>query len=102
MRHLEQVGTELEKLVARSLRGAASADAALLAWPLACGSAVAERTRPLSFRDGILCVEVADRSWKSELQALAPRYLAILNRYTPEQVTRIEFIVARAATDIKP
>lgn len=91
MRNLEQAGAGLEKLVADSLRHAS--DTGLLAWPLACGSAVAERTRALGFADGVLRVEVADAGWKSELQALAPRYLAVMNRYTREQVRRIEFVV---------
>lgn len=91
MRNLEQAGAGLEKLVANSLREAA--DTAILAWPLACGSAVAERTRALNFAEGVLRVEVADLGWKSELQALAPRYLAILNRYTREPVKRVEFVV---------
>jgi Dna[CI] antecedent, DciA len=91
MRNLEQAGAGLEKLVADSLGNAS--DTALLAWPLACGSAVAERTRALGFADGVLRVEVSDASWKSELQALAPRYLVVMNRYTREQVRRIEFVV---------
>lgn len=94
MRNLEQAGAGLEKLVANSLRQAPE-DTAVLAWPLACGSAVAERTRVLDFADGVLRVEVADPGWKSELQALAPRYLAVINRYTREQVRRIEFVVVR-------
>jgi predicted nucleic acid-binding Zn ribbon protein len=96
MRNLEQAGAGLEKLVADSLRQAP--ETALLAWPLACGSAVAERTRALGFEDGVLRIEVADAGWKSELQALAPRYLAIINRYTREPVRRIEFVVACPAT----
>jgi Dna[CI] antecedent, DciA len=96
MRHLEQAGAGLEKLVAHSLQQAASSESALLAWPLACGSAVAERTRALGFENGVLRVEVAGAGWKSELQALAPRYLAVINRYTCEQVRRIEFVVVRS------
>jgi len=65
-----------------------------MAWPVVCGSAVAERTRALSFEDGVLRVEVGGPGWKAELQALAPRYLAVINRYTAEAVRRIEFVVA--------
>src|SRR5258708_31214590 len=65
-----------------------------MAWPVVCGSAVAERTRALNFADGVLRVEVAGPRWKAELQALAPRYLAMINRYTTEAVRRIEFVVA--------
>jgi predicted nucleic acid-binding Zn ribbon protein len=67
-----------------------------MAWPVVCGSAVAERTRAIQFLDGVLRVEVADHGWKSELQVLAPRYLAAINRYTVEIVRRIEFVVASA------
>ncbi len=90
---MEQAGAGLEKIVAQSLRQAPPAEAPLLAWPVVCGSAVAERTRALSFEDGVLRVEVAGVRWKAELQALAPRYLAMVNRYTTEAVRRIEFVV---------
>jgi predicted nucleic acid-binding Zn ribbon protein len=92
---LEQAGAGLEKLVAQSLRQVPAAEVPVLAWPLVCGSAVAERSRALSFADGVLQVEVANAGWKSELQSLAPRYLAAINRYSAEAVNRIEFVVAR-------
>lgn len=91
---MEQAGAGLEKLMEQFLRQVSPAEAPLLAWPLVCGSVVADRTRALTFAQGLLRVEVADAGWKSELQALAPRYLADINRYTPESVKRIEFVVA--------
>jgi len=99
---LEQVGSDLEKIVAQSLRQAPPRQAPLMAWPVVCGSAVAERTRALSFLDGVLRVSVADAGWKAELQRLAPRYLASINRYTVEAVRRIEFIVIPEKTDQDP
>jgi hypothetical protein len=92
--HVEQAGSGLEKIVAQSLRQSPATDAPLLAWPVVCGSAVADRTRALSFEGGILRVQVADAGWKSELQALAPRYVATINKYTPVTVHKIEFVVA--------
>ena len=92
---MEQAGNALEKIVAQSLRQAPPTEAPLLAWPVVCGSVVAERTRATAFTDGVLQVEVADAGWKSELQTLAPRYLVAINRYTTEPVRRIEFVVAR-------
>lgn len=91
---MEQAGRGLEKLVAQSLRQAPANEGPLLAWPIVCGSVVAERTRALSFAEGVLRVEVADSGWKSELQSLAPRYLSAINRYTTAPVYRIEFVVA--------
>jgi predicted nucleic acid-binding Zn ribbon protein len=91
---MEQVSSTLERIVVRSLRQASPAEAPLMAWPVVCGSAVAERTQAMSFSDGVLSVAVADLGWKMELQALAPRYLAAINRYTGQPVRRIEFVVS--------
>lgn len=92
---MELASAGLEKIVAQALRQAPAAKAPLMAWPVVCGSAVSERTRAVSFEGGVLRVEVADAGWKAELQTLAPRYLAAINRYTTEMVHRIEFVVAR-------
>ncbi len=92
---MDRAAAGLEKIVADSLHRAPAAESAFLAWPVACGSAVADRTRPLSFEDGILRVEVADAGWQRELTSLAPRYLAAINRYSAASVRRIEFVVKR-------
>ena len=65
-----------------------------MAWPVACGSAVAARTRAIEFAEGVLRVQVPDAGWRRELQALAPRYVAALNRYLKDAVTEVEFVVA--------
>lgn len=92
---MDQAGAGLEKIMTQSLRLAAPEQAPLLAWPLVCGSAVAERTRAVSFEAGVLRVEVSDLGWKSGLQAFAPRYLAGINKYTTQVVYRIEFVIAQ-------
>jgi hypothetical protein len=90
---MEQAGSGLEKIVVGSLRRVPQAEAPLLAWPLVCGSAVAERTRAVAFDNAVLRVEVPDAGWKREMQSLAPRYLATLNRYAGQKVERIEFVI---------
>jgi hypothetical protein len=67
----------------------------VLAWALACGHVVAGRTQAHDFAQGILRVEVPDAGWRAELQALAPQYLAVINRYTAESVKRIEFVITQ-------
>jgi predicted nucleic acid-binding Zn ribbon protein len=99
---LERAGAGLEKIVAGGLRRAPAGEGPLLAWPVACGSAVAGRTRALSFAEGILQVEVPDRGWRNELQALAPQYLAVINRYVGESVKRIDFVVGGMAGKSAP
>jgi hypothetical protein len=90
---VEQAGVGLGKLVLDSLRRVPQGEAPLLAWPLVCGSVVAERTRALEFADAVLRVEVPDAGWKREMQGLAPRYLAVLNRYAGQKVEKIEFVI---------
>jgi len=90
---LEHAGAGLENIVIHALRRGPQAEAPLLAWPLVCGSVVAERTRALQFADAVLCVEVPDAGWKREMQDLAPRYLAQLNRYAGQKVEKIEFVI---------
>jgi len=92
---MEHVAPGLEKIVAASLRRAGAGEAPVLAWPLACGARVAERTKAVDFTDGILRVEVPDAGWRAELQALAPQYLAVINRYVAEDVKRVEFVIAK-------
>lgn len=90
---MERAGTCLETIIAKALHLAPAAESPLLAWPVACGSAVADRTRAVAFSDGILRVEVSDSGWRHELMSLAPRYVAAINRYAAVQVRRIEFVV---------
>jgi len=90
---LNRASAGLETILAKALHRAPASESALLAWPLACGSAVAGRTRALSFSGGILRVEVADAGWRRELASLAPRYLALINKYSATAVKRIEFVV---------
>ena len=92
---MERAAATLEKIVADALHRAPKTESPLLAWPVVCGSAVAERTRALGFADGILRVEVSDRGWQHELKELAPRYLAAINRFSAAGVQRIEFVVKR-------
>jgi hypothetical protein len=91
----QRAASGLEQVLANSLRHVPTDTAPVLAWPIVCGSAVAERTRALDFAEGVLRVEVADLGWKRELQGLAPRYLAMINRYAGQNVSRIEFVVKK-------
>jgi predicted nucleic acid-binding Zn ribbon protein len=93
---MERASAGLQRIVGDALRRTPSSQAPLLAWPLACGTAVAERTRPVDCLQGVLRVEVPDAGWKTELQALAPQYLAVINRYVAENIRRIEFVVSAA------
>jgi Dna[CI] antecedent, DciA len=90
---MERAAAHLDRTINQVLRRVPSKDSILLAWPVACGSAVADRTRAIRFENGVLSVEVLDQGWRRELSALAGQYLAALNRVATERVQRIEFVV---------
>jgi len=90
---LNRASAALESVISKALHQAPPQESPLLAWPVACGSAVAERTRAVGFSAGVLRVQVADRGWQRELMKLAPRYVAAINRYSAARVERIEFVV---------
>ena len=94
LRPMEHAGAALEKIVSGSLRRVPAGQGPIVAWPLVCGTAVAQRTRALDFAEGLLLVEVPDAGWRAELRTLASQYLAVMNRYVSGPVKRIEFVVA--------
>ena len=90
---MDRASVALESIVAKAVHRTPASQSALLAWPVACGSAVADRTRALDFSNGVLRVEVPDAGWRRELASLAPRYVASINKYSAAPVKRIEFVV---------
>jgi hypothetical protein len=92
---LERASAGLDRVIGQALRRVPPRESALLAWPVACGSAVADRTLARSFSNGVLYIEVADQGWRRELSALAGQYLSAINRFSAERVERIEFVVAK-------
>jgi predicted nucleic acid-binding Zn ribbon protein len=93
---MERLRGGLQKVVSDALRRISPSQASLMAWPIACGAAVAERTRVLDCMEGVLRVEVPDMGWRAELQNLTPQYVAAINRYTGSTVKGIQFIVKSA------
>jgi len=90
MRH---VGPTLKKIFADTIRREAGDDAPLLAWPLACGAKVAEKTTAINYADGVLTVEVHDAVWQQQLQGLHHEYLAALKPLSTRPVNAIKFVV---------
>ena len=106
---MERAGTGLRKIVADALSKAPPEEAAVLAWPLVCGTAVADKTKAIALSEGVLRVEVPDAGWRNQLHGFLPHYLEALNRITNGKVERIEFVFAgeqkkdsKRATDFNP
>ena len=87
---------ELEKIVLDALKRNDPEERPVLAWSLACGPAVAEKTRAVSFEKGTLTVETADASWRTQLTSMAPQFLSRLNQFAAMKVERLHFTVRKA------
>jgi len=84
----------LSKIYGKAVQQVAAEHAPVLAWPLACGSKVAQRTAALGCVNGELAVRVPDKVWRNELQCFHDRYLAALNQVSRHKVKSIRFITA--------
>lgn len=73
-------------------------------WAFAAGQAVAEKTRVLGCAGKRLLVEVPDATWRTQLRAMAPQFLARINQFIRgvEPIERIEFQLAAGAEEEKP
>lgn len=86
---------DLNALAARVLKDAPAEEAVVLAWPLACGSTIAQRAQAFGYQDGILSVRVPDRSWQIQLEDFSPQYKAKIRGLTGITVKRIRYDLAR-------
>jgi len=91
---MEPARTGLRKIISDLLRACPADEAVIIAWPLICGREVAARTIAVSFDAGSLTVSVPDRTWRSELTALAPRYVAGFEGLIGPVVREVVFKVA--------
>src|SRR6516165_11973236 len=95
---MQHVRSTLKKIFAENVCSKAGDEAPLLAWPVVCGATVAEKTRALSFVDGVLVVAVPDTAWRAQLQSMYQQYLASLHQVAGKQVKSISFVVAPHVT----
>jgi predicted nucleic acid-binding Zn ribbon protein len=91
---MQHVRATLKKIFADNVCTQAGDAAPLLAWPVACGGAVAANTQALSFVDGVLVVAVPDAVWRNQLQFMSQQYLAGLNQIAGRKTRSISFVVA--------
>ena len=90
---MEHIRQSLQQILVDAVRRAPAEHIPLLAWPIACGSAVAEKTRALGFAEGELIIQVPDTAWRTQLLALAKDYLRQLGEVTDGRVQRLRFVL---------
>ena len=96
---MQSARQDLQSLAARVVKDAPPDEAVVLAWPLVCGSAVAERAKAVAFDNGTLRVTVPDRGWQMQLEAFSAQYADRLSRLAGIVVHRIMYQAASASFD---
>ncbi len=89
---MEQVSDVLQCLIVQALKRLPAEELPAAAWDFSAGKAVAEKTRVLGCEKETLVVEVPDATWRAQLYAMTPQFLARLNQFT--RIERIEFKLA--------
>ncbi len=89
------ISSSLQKIAANLLQSTPANEAPLLAWPMACGSAVAGRTKALAFEDGVLTIAAPDQPWCTQLRGFSDTYLQTLNRICPTKISQLRFIIEK-------
>lgn len=97
---MEPVRTGLRNIMSELLRTRPVEEAVILAWPLVCGKEVAARTQALSFSEGSLTVQVADRNWQNQLGAFVPTYVSAFTELLGPVVQAIRFKVRQPTGQI--
>jgi len=91
---MQSARQDLQSLAARLLEGASPEEAVVLAWPLVCGSVVAERVQAAAFDSGVLRVLVPDRAWQAQLEAFSEHYAHKLSKLTGVAIAKISYEIA--------
>ena len=89
---MHHASATLSKIYGTVVQKTAGDQAPVIAWPLVCGSKVAQRTAALGCANGELAVRVPDKIWRNELQCFQDRYLAALNQVSRQKVKSIRFV----------
>ena len=88
---MQSARQDLQSLAAHVFKNTDPAEAVVLAWPLVCGTAVAERVRAIAFENETLRVAVPDKGWQFQLEAFSAQYLHRLSRLAGVPVNRISY-----------
>jgi Dna[CI] antecedent, DciA len=83
----------LKGALGRSLSRLQAEDKLAVAWPVACGRALAERGTIVGFADGLVHVEVTDGAWLRQMMSMRGQLASEMGRIAGVQVRGIHFEV---------
>jgi hypothetical protein len=95
---LEGMRDLLKGSLGRSLGALRDEDRLVAAWPVACGKAMAERGIIVGYADGVMRVEVENRTWLRQLMSMRTQLAGEVARIAGVKVSEIHFEMKRNDT----
>jgi predicted nucleic acid-binding Zn ribbon protein len=90
---MERASRTLQLIMVKALAQVPAEQRPAIAWEFSVGAAVAEKTRVVACEKNTLFVEVPDATWRAQLLAMAPQFIARLRQFAP--IERIQYQLAR-------
>lgn len=81
----------LKRSLVKSLREMPDEDKIVVAWPVACGKAMAERGTVVGYSKGVVLVEVADAAWLRQMLSIQGQLAWEIGRISGVRVRGIDF-----------
>ncbi len=96
---LEGMRALLRGALGKSLQAMSAGDRLAAAWPVACGSALADRGVVAEYTDGVVRVIVSDAAWLQQMRSMSGLLQRELGKIAGVTVTGIHFEVGRSGPD---
>jgi hypothetical protein len=90
---MESMRELLRNSLGRSLRTIGEQDRLAVAWPVACGKAMADRGTVAEYADGVILIEVVDGAWLRQMMSMQRQLASEMGRIAGVPVRRIHFKV---------
>jgi predicted nucleic acid-binding Zn ribbon protein len=90
---MEGMRSLLREVLGKSLSGMRDDDRLAAAWPVACGTAMAERGKVVGYEDGVVQIVVADAAWLQQMRSMSGVLERELAKISGVAVTGIHFKV---------
>jgi predicted nucleic acid-binding Zn ribbon protein len=90
---MEEMRTLLKSVLGRSLEALAEEDRLAAAWTVACGKAMADHGSLMSYVEGIVTIQVTDKTWLKQMMSMRGQLTSELGKIAGVRVREIHFQV---------
>lgn len=90
---MEEMRALLKNVLGRSLEALTEEDRLAAAWTVACGKAMADHGTLVSYVEGVVTIQVTDKTWLKQMTSMRGQLTGELGRIAGVRVREIHFEV---------